>query len=326
MVKVSVVVIARNSEKTLAKCLSSIFEQTYSAIEVVVVCGQSTDRTKEIASQFPVKVIDAPARDTFGASRNLGTMTTKGDIVAFLDADDYAELTWLEKIVQGFQNTGCGAVCPNYKYFYPDNWFTDLKWNLMRRRPEKMSSASHNQAWQRFRTSGVALKKDVFKKIGLFDENMFFGSEDKDIAIRVAHEGIRICTSIQATIYFKPATSVKEWLKETFYRHGLGHGTIRRKHGEYKPPLITPALTILTIIIFLGLLMQELWQFAILTFLVSLMFVIAKAYRTFKEVRCLFSVSIKYTILETLARNVELFGFTIGFLIPSRFLRKIWKA
>ena len=326
MIKVSVVVIAKNAEKTLAKCLSSILEQTYSAYEIVVVCGQSTDRTKEIASKFPVKVIDAPTRDTYGTSRNLGIMTAKGDIIAFLDADDYADLTWLEKIAQDFHNTSCAAVCPKYQYFYPQNWFTDLKWNLMRRQSKKISRASHNRAWQHFGTSGAAFKKDFFEKTGLFDENMFFGSEDKDIALRARRGGILICISTQAIIYLKPATSVKEWLKETFYRHGLGHGTIRRKHGEYRAPLITPALTILTLVIFLVLLIQNLWQFAILVFLVSSMAVIVKAYKIFREVRCRFLVSITYTILETMARNVELLGFMIGFLIPSKFLRKIWRA
>lgn len=324
--KVSVVVIAKNVEKTLARCLSSILEQTYSAYEIVVVCGQSTDRTKEIASKFPVKVIDAPARDTYGTSRNLGIMTAKGEIVAFLDADDYADLAWLEKIVQNFHETGCGVVCPRYEYFYPHNWFTELKWNLMRSQSKETSNASHNQAWLHFRTSGVAFRKAVFKTIGLFDENMFFGSEDKDIALRIVRRGIPICISPQAIIYFKPTTSVKEWFKETFYRHGLGHGTIRRKHGKYRPPLITPAITILVPIFSLVLLIQNLWHFAILLFFVWFIAVMMKAYKIFREVRCRFLVSIKYTILETVARNIELIGFMIGFLIQSKLLRKIWRT
>jgi len=46
---VSVIITTRNSERTIDKCLSSIKQQTYKNIEIIVVDNNSADKTKEIA-------------------------------------------------------------------------------------------------------------------------------------------------------------------------------------------------------------------------------------------------------------------------------------
>ncbi len=87
---VSVVIPVYNGERFLGEALESVCWQTYRHFEVIVVDDGSTDRTWEIASAFPG--LRGFRQDNLGpsAARNLALEHARGDLVAFLDADD----TW----------------------------------------------------------------------------------------------------------------------------------------------------------------------------------------------------------------------------------------
>lgn len=85
---VSVVVPVRNAMPFLAEALHSVAAQRATSVEVVVVDGASTDGSRETAQAFPgVRLIDQPGRG-LAAARNLGLSAARGDLIAFLDADD----------------------------------------------------------------------------------------------------------------------------------------------------------------------------------------------------------------------------------------------
>ncbi len=90
-VEVSVIVPARNEEASLADCLRSLVRQSGLRYEVVVVDDHSTDRTREIAASFPVRVIEAdPLPDGWSGKCNAcwtGARTAKGKWLLFTDAD-----------------------------------------------------------------------------------------------------------------------------------------------------------------------------------------------------------------------------------------------
>lgn len=83
----SVVIPTLNEEKYLPRLLGSLKEQDFSDMEIIVSDGNSTDRTREIAASFGVKVL---LDDPLGPARqrNIGASEAKGDILLFLDADD----------------------------------------------------------------------------------------------------------------------------------------------------------------------------------------------------------------------------------------------
>ena len=66
--KISVVITTYNSEKTIEKCLLSIYQQTHPPYEIIVVDGKSTDSTTEIIRRFD---------DFEGISQKKSTMATK---------------------------------------------------------------------------------------------------------------------------------------------------------------------------------------------------------------------------------------------------------
>ncbi len=82
--KASVVVIAKNEEKKIGRCLESVKW----ADEAIVVDGFSADRTAEIAASFGAKVLQHHFTGSFADDRNVGMDNARNDWVLQLDADD----------------------------------------------------------------------------------------------------------------------------------------------------------------------------------------------------------------------------------------------
>lgn len=96
MIKISVIIPARNRGKTLQKCLNSVLKQTYSPSEIIVVDDGSSDNTKEVVAQYRNKgVVYARLLSGKGAqaARNYGVKIATHDWIAFQDSDDL----WLEE-------------------------------------------------------------------------------------------------------------------------------------------------------------------------------------------------------------------------------------
>lgn len=84
----SIIIPAHNEQDYISKALSSIREQSFKDYEVIVVCDDCTDKTKEIAQSFGAKVIEINAHSS-GAARNAGLDVAQGEWVLFCDADDW---------------------------------------------------------------------------------------------------------------------------------------------------------------------------------------------------------------------------------------------
>lgn len=97
---ISVCIIAKNEEKKIEKCLTSI--KTY-GFEIIVVDTGSTDRTKEIASQYADKVLDFVWCDDFSAARNFSLQEANNNWIFIMDCDerikeiDVEELNYFRK-------------------------------------------------------------------------------------------------------------------------------------------------------------------------------------------------------------------------------------
>jgi GT2 family glycosyltransferase len=92
---VSVVIPVFNGEAFIAAAVESVLAQDYRPLEVIVADDGSTDRTREIVATFPLVSLLALEHRSAGAARNAGVRAAKGQVIAFLDADDL----WLpEKI------------------------------------------------------------------------------------------------------------------------------------------------------------------------------------------------------------------------------------
>jgi glycosyltransferase involved in cell wall biosynthesis len=102
---ISVVVPARDSASTIAVQLEALQAQTYRGDwEIVVVDNGSTDATAAIAHTFaerlPLRIVDGSAVSGLNAVRNLGFEASRGDLIAYCDADDVASPGWLEGLAE----------------------------------------------------------------------------------------------------------------------------------------------------------------------------------------------------------------------------------
>lgn len=126
--KVSIVIPTRgikddkflDSEFYIKKCLESVFSQDYpkEKIEVLIVDGQSTDRTLEIAREYPVRIFNNPKKLAEPA-KTLGFKHATGDLFFYLDSD--AELVskqWLKKLAQPFLDNH--EIAGAFTRYYPN--------------------------------------------------------------------------------------------------------------------------------------------------------------------------------------------------------------
>lgn len=97
----SVVVITHNERERIDACLASVFEacESLGPVEVVLVDSRSTDGTVEQARDHPVTIRQLPEEPpvTPSAGRYVGTATTTGDLILFVDGDMILEEGWLEE-------------------------------------------------------------------------------------------------------------------------------------------------------------------------------------------------------------------------------------
>ncbi|MEK6518581.1 glycosyltransferase family 2 protein [Bacillus thuringiensis] len=115
---VSIIVPAYNVDKFIEKCLSSILEQTYINIEVIVVDDGSTDKTGQLIDNISqqdsrVSVIHKKNAGV-SAARNSGIEISTGDYLVFVDADDYIAQDYVEYMLSLIENTGsefCLSKC-----------------------------------------------------------------------------------------------------------------------------------------------------------------------------------------------------------------------
>ncbi|MDX1476689.1 MAG: glycosyltransferase [Saprospiraceae bacterium] len=116
---VSVVIAARNEARYLGQCLASMTQQHYPAdlLEVIVVDDHSTDRTAEIAAQFPsVRVIQLAGIPGAGrgkkAALSTGIGMANGEIIAMTDADCLVGPGWVRTMAASFTDEVQAATGP----------------------------------------------------------------------------------------------------------------------------------------------------------------------------------------------------------------------
>ena len=100
--KYSIIVPVYNVEKYINECLSSLINQTYKNIEIVVINDGSSDNSLSLIEEYSriddrIRVIDQKNMG-LGYTRNVGIDNAVGDYILFVDSDDYISLNTCEEI------------------------------------------------------------------------------------------------------------------------------------------------------------------------------------------------------------------------------------
>ncbi len=185
---ISVIIPARNEEKTLGECLESLARMNFPAkdFEVIVVDNGSTDRTKEIAHSFSARLnltVLEKKDGNISAVRNLGARAARGKVFAFTDADCVVPLNWLGCVGELLTSPHIGIIgahglIPEDSSWVAKTWYRDVA-------TAKRGEVSYVPALD------LQVKRSVFLSVGGFDESLET-NEDYEFCQRVRGEGFSI--------------------------------------------------------------------------------------------------------------------------------------
>ncbi len=181
--RISVVIPAYNEESYLPDTLASLGRLTRKPDEVIVVDGNSTDRTPQIAERAGAKLLRIP-KTTIGEAREQGLLHASGDVVATTDADTIVPRLWLARIEESIAPTHVVAVYSGYRV--GDGWFP-YRFTVNVIHPPFFSLS---RFWTRPIAPGqnTAYKRDAAIRVGGYPVD-FQSAEDIEIVYRLKKVG-----------------------------------------------------------------------------------------------------------------------------------------
>lgn len=189
---VSICIITRNRRGLLSKLLRSLEVLTYRPLEVIVTDNGSEDDTLEmLGSEFPDVRVIALGRNAGIVARNEGMRAASGDFILTLDDDvTMVEPDTIEVLLDTFaRQPKVGLIClkicdpDNLTDHSQENWWYPLPREAYQNR--SLYSVTFNEAAAMFR-------KSVVDRSGLYFEPMFWGGEERDLALRILDAGAEI--------------------------------------------------------------------------------------------------------------------------------------
>ena len=229
---VTAIITTHNRLDLLKRAIDSVFAQTYSNIELIVVDDASTDSTSEYCTQQPLHYIFIPKEESKGGNyaRNQGIRAAKGKYVAFLDDDDYKKKTKIEKQVALIESKDCELVhCGRRLEIIKGDRVTyrDLLPNPLE------NGDMHKKILLTIcttTTTNILAKRKALFDVGLFDENLRFWQE-YELTIRLAqrkpfyfvNEALSVYR-IDASDKHRLTNKYEEWKDAVKYIH--------KKHAE----------------------------------------------------------------------------------------------
>lgn len=165
MIKLSVIIISRNEERNIRRCLSSVKAL---ADEILILDSFSTDKTKEIAKSYGACVIQKEFEGYVIARREIESLA-KNDYILAIDADEALSEELHNSILELKQNWTKDAYCfarkANYcgRWINHSGWYPDLKLRLYKRNSGKWAGKYVHEKYELSsnKTSG-RLKGDLF--------------------------------------------------------------------------------------------------------------------------------------------------------------------
>lgn len=122
---ISVVVPIYNVEKYLQKCIDSILAQTYRHLEIILVDDGSPDNCGAICDNYAQEdgrvLVIHKKNGGLSSARNAGLEIAKGELIVFIDSDDWIDANYIEKLYDDISESGADVAVPAFCIHYC--WF-----------------------------------------------------------------------------------------------------------------------------------------------------------------------------------------------------------
>ena len=176
MNKISIITVCLNSEKTIEKTINSILDQDYPNKEIIIIDGQSTDRTLEIINKYKndIKIIISEKDPGLYYAMNKGIQLAKGEIIAIHNSDD---IFYDNNVLKNIAN--CFATHLNVEIILSDTYIVN---NLEDKKIIRKYKVKNFKEWHlRLGVSpphpSCFIKKSVYLQHGFFDSIFKYASD-----------------------------------------------------------------------------------------------------------------------------------------------------
>ncbi|MCX6295903.1 MAG: glycosyltransferase family 2 protein [Bacteroidetes bacterium] len=307
MKSVSIVIPCRNEEKYIGRCIDSILAQDYSAdkISVYICDGKSTDQTPAIVNDYTQKHKNVNylinEKKTTPFALNLGINNSKGDIVIILGAHSELYPDYVTNCVEAFNfgsNIGCtGGIIENV---YENDTAEVIG---------KAMSSSFGVGNAHFRTGNQdgfvdtvafgAYKREVFNKIGLFDDELV-RNQDDEFNYRLLSNGFTIYLYRKIRSKYFVRASFEKLFKQ-YEQYGYWKVYVNKKHKAVTTVRqVVPLFFVL--FLFVGILMSVIHTVFLKMYIVGLLFYftlsLISAYNLSSETNKIFRIMKGFFILH----------------------------
>lgn len=190
---VSVIIPCYNREKYISEAIDSALVQSYPNIEIIVVDDGSTDKSVEVIKKYKESVILIEQKNKGpSAARNVGIQNSRGELLIFLDSDDYISCDLISDHIQAFYHwPNAGVFCANWAFF-SDGILSEVITSDWPSEPEipleKIVTVPLPFP------ACLMYKREYIDLIGGFDEKMR-NTEDPDFLIRAVLKGAKMVKS-----------------------------------------------------------------------------------------------------------------------------------
>ena len=214
--KVSVIIPVYNEQENIGSCLEHLVKQSYKNIEIIVVDDGSTDGSIETVRKYPVQLLRQEHKGP-GAAKNLGVSKSRGNIVVFVDSDEFCNEDYVKSLIRPILEKKVIGTISNDAHISNVN----NKWARCRSISEGLEKANLGV---RIADDDIfrAILKNRFLEVNGFDERV--GYSDDKLSKKL---GVKSYVVNNAKYYHKYPSTLKEVYKHAVW---IGKGEDSRRH------------------------------------------------------------------------------------------------
>ncbi len=222
---ISVIVPVLNMEKTIRATMDSLMKLIYpkEQLEIVVVDGMSKDQTRDIVSEYPVKLVDQEGSG-LNAARNTGIKYSKGELLAYTDGDCVLPNDWAMKIASNFEDPVIGFVggtMEGYDRSNPLSNYMDESFFQVTPGFRIRIETTDLRLMQFPAGANMAFRRRALARVRFFDENITYGFDDLQPVEEMGFKGFRIILDPEVRVLHQHRSTIRELLKQHF-NYGRG--------------------------------------------------------------------------------------------------------
>lgn len=223
---VSIIILNYNGEKFLENCIESIIKETKQKFELIIVDNNSPDKSGEKLSKKYESCRFILNKKNVGVSEglNIGIRNSNGTHIVLLNNDLIVAPGWLDYLFEAFKQKGNGLYQPKFLKM-KDREIIDSAGNLISifgfgfsREKGRKDNFQYNTIEEIGFAAGTCLfcSKEIFDKVGLFDEKLFAYNEDLDLGWRAKLLNYKSYYVPKSIVYHHGSAQWK-WSGEKFY-------------------------------------------------------------------------------------------------------------